>query len=219
MILAHLPSGYLFGRAAGGRDRAVLIAALIGSVAPDFDMFWFHLVDQGQTHHHRFWPHIPMIWAGIAALVGCLVLGKRIGFGRENMAPHSMTLTMVGASILWVGWFGFNAGSNLEANGIAALVLPLIALTARRWLAPAAAFLGAVMLHLVLDTLNGGILWLWPFSDRLITLVTVPATHSHWVLSFLTHWSVLAEIAIILAAAALLLRDRLAARASRRRIG
>ena len=61
--------------------------------------------------------------AGIAALVGCLVLGKRIGFGRENMAPHSMTLTMVGASILWVGWFGFNAGSNLEANGGAALAM------------------------------------------------------------------------------------------------
>ena len=61
--------------------------------------------------------------AGNAALVGCLVLGKRIGFGRENMAPHSMTLTMVGASILWVGWFGFNAGSNLEANGGAALAM------------------------------------------------------------------------------------------------
>ncbi len=61
--------------------------------------------------------------AGVAALVGCLVIGKRIGFGRENMAPHSMTLTMVGASILWVGWFGFNAGSNLEANGGAALAM------------------------------------------------------------------------------------------------
>ena len=61
--------------------------------------------------------------AGIAALVGSLVIGKRIGYGRENMAPHSMTLTMVGASILWVGWFGFNAGSNLEANGGAALAM------------------------------------------------------------------------------------------------
>ena len=61
--------------------------------------------------------------AGMAALVGCLVIGKRIGFGRDNMAPHSMTLTMVGASILWVGWFGFNAGSNLEANGGAALAM------------------------------------------------------------------------------------------------
>jgi len=55
--------------------------------------------------------------AGVAALVGCLVIGKRVGFGRENMAPHSMVMTMIGASMLWVGWFGFNAGSNLEANG------------------------------------------------------------------------------------------------------
>lgn len=59
--------------------------------------------------------------AGIAGLVGCLVIGKRVGFGKENMAPHSLTMTMVGASMLWVGWFGFNAGSNLEANGITAL--------------------------------------------------------------------------------------------------
>ena len=61
--------------------------------------------------------------AGIAALVGCMVLGPRIGFGKDNMAPHSMTLTLVGAAILWVGWFGFNAGSNLEANGGAGLAL------------------------------------------------------------------------------------------------
>jgi len=59
--------------------------------------------------------------AGIAGLMGCLVVGKRVGYGRENMSPHSLTLTMVGASLLWVGWFGFNAGSNLEANGYAAL--------------------------------------------------------------------------------------------------
>jgi ammonium transporter, Amt family len=58
--------------------------------------------------------------AGVAGLVGAFVLGKRIGFGRESLAPHSLTLTMVGASLLWVGWFGFNAGSNLEANGGAA---------------------------------------------------------------------------------------------------
>ncbi|GAA4123675.1 ammonium transporter [Aminobacter aganoensis] len=61
--------------------------------------------------------------AGIAALVGALLVGKRTGYGKDNMAPHSMTLTMVGASILWVGWFGFNAGSNLEANGGAALAM------------------------------------------------------------------------------------------------
>ncbi len=59
--------------------------------------------------------------AGIAGLVGAFVLGKRTGLGKESMAPHSLTLTMVGASLLWVGWFGFNAGSALEANGSAAL--------------------------------------------------------------------------------------------------
>ncbi len=59
--------------------------------------------------------------AGVAGLVGAYMVGKRIGFGRESMAPHSLTLTMVGASMLWVGWFGFNAGSNLEATSGAAL--------------------------------------------------------------------------------------------------
>ncbi len=59
--------------------------------------------------------------AGVAGLVGCIVVGKRIGFPKEPMPPHSMVMTMIGASLLWVGWFGFNAGSNLEANGLAAL--------------------------------------------------------------------------------------------------
>ena len=59
--------------------------------------------------------------AGVAGLVAAYVLGKRIGYGRESMAPHNLTLTMVGAAMLWVGWFGFNAGSNLEANGVAAM--------------------------------------------------------------------------------------------------
>ncbi|WP_088308149.1 ammonium transporter [Novosphingobium sp. B 225] len=59
--------------------------------------------------------------AGIAGLVGCLMIGKRVGFGREATPPHSLTMTMIGASLLWVGWFGFNAGSNLEANGVTAV--------------------------------------------------------------------------------------------------
>ena len=59
--------------------------------------------------------------AAVAGLVGACMVGKRIGYGKEAMAPHSLTLTMVGASLLWVGWFGFNAGSALEANGFAAL--------------------------------------------------------------------------------------------------
>jgi ammonium transporter, Amt family len=59
--------------------------------------------------------------AGIAGLVGCMIIGKRIGYGKEPTPPHSLTMTMIGASLLWVGWFGFNAGSNLESNGIAAV--------------------------------------------------------------------------------------------------
>jgi len=61
--------------------------------------------------------------AGVAGLVGAIMVGKRIGYGKEAMTPHSLTLTMVGAALLWIGWFGFNAGSNLEANGYAALAL------------------------------------------------------------------------------------------------
>ncbi|KAB2320327.1 ammonium transporter [Betaproteobacteria bacterium SCN1] len=59
--------------------------------------------------------------SGVAALMGALVLGKRLGYGRDAMPPHSLPFTMIGASLLWVGWFGFNAGSNLEATGGAAL--------------------------------------------------------------------------------------------------
>jgi Amt family ammonium transporter len=80
--------------------------------------------------------------AGIAGLVGAYVLGKRIGFGREAMAPHNLPMTMIGASLLWVGWFGFNAGSALEANNSAVLAFvntflatacAVIAWTAGEW--------------------------------------------------------------------------------------
>ncbi|MGN2390657.1 ammonium transporter [Pelomicrobium sp. G1] len=74
--------------------------------------------------------------AGIAGLVGALVLGKRVGYGREPMPPHNLGLTMVGASLLWVGWFGFNVGSELAADGIAGMVL------ANTQFATAAAVLG-----------------------------------------------------------------------------
>ncbi len=59
--------------------------------------------------------------AGIAGLIGCLVIGPRIGHGKEPMPPHSLVMTMIGASLLWIGWFGFNAGSALESNAFAAL--------------------------------------------------------------------------------------------------
>jgi Amt family ammonium transporter len=59
--------------------------------------------------------------AAIAGLVGAILVGKRVGFGKESMPPHNLVFTMIGASLLWVGWFGFNAGSNLESNGVTAL--------------------------------------------------------------------------------------------------
>lgn len=73
--------------------------------------------------------------AGVAALMGAIVLGSRIGFGREPMPPHNLTMTMIGAALLWVGWFGFNAGSNLESNGTAAMAF------LNTMVAPAAAML------------------------------------------------------------------------------
>jgi Amt family ammonium transporter len=76
--------------------------------------------------------------AGIAGLVAAYVLGKRIGFGKEAMTPHSLTMTMIGACLLWVGWFGFNVGSNLEANGTAMMAfvntLSATAVAALAWL-------------------------------------------------------------------------------------
>ncbi|CCF21298.1 ammonium transport protein (Amt family) [Pseudorhizobium banfieldiae] len=73
--------------------------------------------------------------AGVAGLIGAIMVGKRIGFGKDMMAPHSMTLTLVGAAMLWIGWFGFNAGSNLEASGGAMLA------TVNTFVATAAAIL------------------------------------------------------------------------------
>ncbi len=73
--------------------------------------------------------------AGVAGLIGSIMVGKRVGFGKDMMAPHSMTLTYVGAAMLWVGWFGFNAGSNLEASGGAMLA------TVNTFVATAAAIL------------------------------------------------------------------------------
>ena len=60
--------------------------------------------------------------AGIAGLIGCILVGKRLGYGKESLKPHNVPMTMIGSSLLWVGWFGFNVGSNLEANGVSALV-------------------------------------------------------------------------------------------------
>lgn len=73
--------------------------------------------------------------AAMAGIVGAFMIGKRVGYGKDSMAPHSLTMTMIGASLLWFGWFGFNAGSALEANGTAALAF------VNTWLATAVAAL------------------------------------------------------------------------------
>ena len=89
--------------------------------------------------------------AAVAGLVGAFMVGKRIGFGRESFAPHSLTLTIVGASLLWVGWFGFNAGSALEANGVAALAF------VNTWVATAAAAFSWLMAEWIIKGKPSGL--------------------------------------------------------------
>jgi Amt family ammonium transporter len=86
---------------------------------PDAPTDWGYLFGKGALDFAG--GTVVHINAGIAGLVGCLMIGKRLGYGKEATPPHSLTMTMIGASLLWVGWFGFNAGSNLESNGVAAV--------------------------------------------------------------------------------------------------
>ena len=108
--------------------------------------------------------------AGVAALVGAIVIGKRKGYGKDMMAPHSMTLTLVGAGILWVGWFGFNAGSNLEANGGAGLAM------INTFVATAGAILGWAIVE---GTIRGKVSLLGAASGMIAGLVAItPAAGS-----------------------------------------
>ncbi len=110
------------------------------SYAPIAHMVWFwmgpdaytgkEVVDAMNSKAGYIWQSGALDFAGgtvvhinaaVAGLVGAYMIGKRVGYGKESMAPHSLTLTMVGSALLWVGWFGFNAGSALEANGFAGL--------------------------------------------------------------------------------------------------
>lgn len=145
MLTAHLPSGYVLARSLPASIPALMPVALLGAVFPDLDMIWFHFVDSGAIHHHRYWVHVPLFWLIVAAVV-----------------------------------------------------LPVARLAG--YLNTAAVFFLAILMHLVLDSLSGGILWGAPFSDELYALVTVPATYGHWVISFLLHWTFLAEIVIWIAA-------------------
>lgn len=103
--------------AEAGADGKAAAQTALDAVNADAGMLfkWGALDFAGGTVVH--------INSGIAGLVGCILLGKRIGYGKELMAPHSLTMTLIGGALLWVGWFGFNAGSNLEANGTAALAM------------------------------------------------------------------------------------------------
>lgn len=112
-FLAEQQTALLIAEAAG--DTAAAEAAAANLAANGLIWNWGALDFAGGTVVH--------INSGITALVGAIVVGKRIGYGKESMAPHSLTMTMIGAALLWVGWFGFNAGSNLEANAITSLAI------------------------------------------------------------------------------------------------
>ncbi len=109
----YLPVAHMVWFWAG--PDAITDAASLAKVTADAGFLWQKgaLDFAGGTVVH--------INAAVAGLVGAYVIGKRTGLGRESMAPHSLTMTMIGASLLWVGWFGFNAGSALEAGDVAAL--------------------------------------------------------------------------------------------------
>ncbi len=110
---AYLPMAHMVWFWAG--PDAISDAASLATVSAGAGYLWQQgaLDFAGGTVVH--------INSAVAGLVGAYVIGKRVGYGKESMAPHSLPMTMVGASLLWVGWFGFNAGSALEAGDIAAL--------------------------------------------------------------------------------------------------
>ncbi len=112
-FLAEQQTLKLIAEAAG--DTAGAEAAAANLAANGMLWNWGALDFAGGTVVH--------INAGVAGLVGCIVLGKRVGYGKESMAPHSLTMTMIGGALLWVGWFGFNAGSNLESNAVTSLAI------------------------------------------------------------------------------------------------
>ncbi len=112
-FLAEQQTAKLIAEAAG--DTAAAEAAAANLAANGLIWNWGALDFAGGTVVH--------INAGIAGLVGCILIGRRVGYGKDNMAPHSLTMTMIGAALLFVGWFGFNAGSNLEANAITSLAV------------------------------------------------------------------------------------------------
>ncbi len=132
----------------------------------------------------RIWPS-PGAWVIPAALIGAMLpdLDMFWFYFVDERAIHHHRY-WVHIPFFWVV--------------VALVALPVLAW--RGWLAPGLAFFVAIALHLVLDSIGGDILWAAPFSDRFFSLVTVPATQSHWVLSFILHWTFLLELAVWAAA-------------------
>lgn len=158
MFIAHLPAGYLMGRLVQRTSLGapwIIPSALVGSVAPDFDLLYFHLVDGGRTHHHHYVTHMPLFWAAVAAL-------------------------------------------NIVTSGV----------RVRACLAACLAFFLGIFSHMVLDSIAAPTYWLAPFSELKVELFPVPATYSHWIVSFVLHWTFLIEIGITLLAVIVLAAGR-----------
>jgi Amt family ammonium transporter len=139
-ITCCLVLGAIAERAKFSAVLAFIVIWFTCSYAPIAHMVWFWMgpdaytaakvVDEMNSKAGMIWQWgaldfaggtVVHINSGVAGLVGAYLIGKRIGYGKEAMPPHNLTLTMIGAALLWTGWFGFNAGSALEANGSAAL--------------------------------------------------------------------------------------------------
>src|SRR5690349_13713725 len=139
-ITCCLILGAIAERAKFSAVLAFIVIWFTFSYAPIAHMVWFWMgpdaytsakvVDEMNSKAGLLWQWgaldfaggtVVHINSGVAGLVGAYLIGKRIGYGKEAMPPHNLTLTMIGAALLWTGWFGFNAGSALEANGIAGL--------------------------------------------------------------------------------------------------
>lgn len=134
-VLAYLPVAHMVWYWAGPDAYSSAEAATAATLTAGQIFQWGALDFAGGTVIH--------INAGVAALVGAWMIGPRIGFGKEALTPHSLAMTMIGAGMLWVGWFGFNAGSALESNAGAALAF------VNTLLAPASALLGWILMEVL----------------------------------------------------------------------
>ncbi len=152
MLLSHLSTGYLLGRAAYARGLAMAIA-LLGAIAPDIDTIWWYFTGS-TTHHHLLPAHIPAVWAVIAAIILPLI---------ARLRPANLYLAII--------------------------------------------FFIAVFLHLALDTISGGIMWLWPFSDYQIELITLAEAQTGQFFGLVWHWTVALELMVWTVALATFLRS------------